>query len=127
MEGSYQGPDADAGARLLALLRTVHLALDAVLGELAAAGHELSAGEFCVLLAWGGDDVASPGSLGTRTGQPASTVSGVLGRLERKGLVTRAVHPTDRRTFALRLTAEGASAAAAARRAAVAWSAQASG
>jgi MarR family transcriptional regulator, organic hydroperoxide resistance regulator len=125
MVESYQGSGRDDD--LLALLRTVHLALDAVLGALAAGGRDLSAGEFCLLLAWGGDDVASPGTLGTRTGQPASTVSGVLGRLERKGLVTRAIDPGDRRTFALRLTADGAAAAADARRAAAGWSARAAG
>jgi len=41
-----------------------------------------------------------------------STLSNALDRLEHKGLLTRSVHPADRRTFLLELTASGFEAAA---------------
>jgi DNA-binding MarR family transcriptional regulator len=45
-------------------------------------------------------------------GLRGSTLSNALDRLEHKGLLTRGVHPADRRTFLLELTASGSEAAA---------------
>ena len=41
------------------------------------------------------------------TGQRASTLTGVVDRLERRGLVARQPHPTDRRAFHVAPTPEG--------------------
>ena len=41
------------------------------------------------------------------TGQRPSTLTGVVDRLERRGLVARRAHPTDRRAFHVAATAEG--------------------
>ena len=38
---------------------------------------------------------------------PHSTLTSIVNRLESKGLLTRTIHPQDRRSFGLRLTAEG--------------------
>jgi DNA-binding MarR family transcriptional regulator len=45
------------------------------------------------------------------TGQRASTLTGVLDRLERRGLVERRLNPRDRRSFTVELTNAGAAAA----------------
>lgn len=50
-------------------------------------------------------------------GASVSGVSGLLGRLERQGLITRVKDPDDRRSTLVELTAVGASAEADARRA----------
>jgi MarR family transcriptional regulator, organic hydroperoxide resistance regulator len=41
------------------------------------------------------------------TGQRPSTLTGVLDRLERRGLIERRPHPADRRSTAVHLTADG--------------------
>jgi MarR family transcriptional regulator, organic hydroperoxide resistance regulator len=45
------------------------------------------------------------------TGQRPSTLTGVIDRLERRGLAGRAVNPRDRRSFVLELTPAGIEAA----------------
>jgi DNA-binding MarR family transcriptional regulator len=49
------------------------------------------------------------------TGQRPSTLTGVIDRLERRGLIRRVVNPRDRRSFVLELSDEGERAAAAVR------------
>ena len=51
------------------------------------------------------------------TGQRASTLTGILDRLEGRGLVRREPNPRDRRSFTVSLTADGARAATRVRRA----------
>ena len=46
--------------------------------------------------------------LGRRAGLEPSTMTGLLDRMERDGLVTRSPDPTDRRVLRVRLTTEGA-------------------
>ena len=46
------------------------------------------------------------------TGQRPSTLTGVIDRLERRGLLARAVNARDRRSFVLELTPAGEAAAA---------------
>jgi MarR family transcriptional regulator, organic hydroperoxide resistance regulator len=46
------------------------------------------------------------------TGQRPSTVTGILDRLERRGLTERQINPRDRRSFTVSLTDPGAAAAA---------------
>jgi DNA-binding MarR family transcriptional regulator len=50
--------------------------------------------------------------LQTATGQRPSTLTGVIDRLERRGLLARAVNARDRRSFVLELTPAGEEAAA---------------
>ena len=50
------------------------------------------------------------------TGQRASTLTGVLNRLEERGFVERAINPRDRRSFTLSLTRSGSAAAKRVRR-----------
>jgi MarR family transcriptional regulator, organic hydroperoxide resistance regulator len=50
------------------------------------------------------------------TGQRASTLTGILDRLERRGLVERALNPHDRRSFTVALTPDGVVAAGRVRR-----------
>jgi DNA-binding MarR family transcriptional regulator len=45
--------------------------------------------------------------LGRRSGLEASTMSGLLDRMERDGLVTRVPDPSDRRVLRITLTSEG--------------------
>lgn len=55
------------------------------------------------------------GELSAATGTRATTLTGVLDRLERRGYATRATDPADRRSFLITLTEAGAAAAAAVR------------
>jgi DNA-binding MarR family transcriptional regulator len=50
--------------------------------------------------------------LSTDTGTRATTLTGVLDRLERRGYLTRELDPADRRSFRLTLTASGRPVAA---------------
>jgi DNA-binding MarR family transcriptional regulator len=50
-------------------------------------------------------------------GHRRSTLTSILNRLEERGLITRAVHPDDRRSYLLRLTGDGKPVATKARRA----------
>jgi DNA-binding MarR family transcriptional regulator len=49
-------------------------------------------------------------------GHRRSTLTSILNRLEDRGLITREVHPDDRRSYLLRLTRDGKPVAARARR-----------
>jgi DNA-binding MarR family transcriptional regulator len=53
----------------------------------------------------------SVGELQRAFGLRPSTLTNALDRLERRGLIERAVDPTDRRTYTVRLTRAGARAA----------------
>ena len=86
--------------------RLLH-ALDAALGDL-----RLSAGEVNALACFGGADAVALRDLVTATGQKPSTLTGVLDRLERRGLLTRAPHPADRRALQVALTPAGRKARA---------------
>jgi DNA-binding MarR family transcriptional regulator len=50
--------------------------------------------------------------LGAAVGTRPTTLTGVLDRLERRGLITRAAQPGDRRAVLITLTADGAQTAA---------------
>ena len=85
--------------------RVTHRLLSALDGELR--DLDLSAGEVNALACLAGEDVASVKELVQRTGQRPSTLTGVLDRLERRGLLARAAHPGDRRSLQVVLTPEG--------------------
>lgn len=54
----------------------------------------------------------SVAELGMATGTRATTLTGVLDRLERKGHLVRRAHPTDRRAVMIELTSAGTDVAA---------------
>jgi MarR family transcriptional regulator, organic hydroperoxide resistance regulator len=94
---------------VLALQRTTHHtlhALSSALGDLNLTAAEINA------LA----NLAERGALNIReltaeTGTRATTLTGVLDRLENRGFLTRELDPTDRRSFRLPLTEAGQAAA----------------
>jgi MarR family transcriptional regulator, organic hydroperoxide resistance regulator len=96
-----------------ALEATVHRVLDRLAADLADLG--LSAGEVNALARL--DAPLTVAKLQAATGQRASTLTGVLDRLERQGLVERIANPRDRRSFLITLTKKGAKAAARVQRA----------
>jgi DNA-binding MarR family transcriptional regulator len=97
-----------AAADLIELQRATHVVLDALDAELRALG--LSAGELNLLacLEPGGEQRIS--QLVAATAQRPSTLTGILDRLERRGLVERRLDPADRRSFRVALLPAGAHA-----------------
>ncbi|WP_037409330.1 MarR family winged helix-turn-helix transcriptional regulator [Candidatus Solirubrobacter pratensis] len=88
---------------------TTHRVVDHLAGELELLG--LTAGEVNALAQLRAGERLSVAELQAATGQRPSTLTGVIDRLERRGLLSRALNPRDRRSFVLELTSEGASAA----------------
>lgn len=88
--------------------RVTHRLLAALDDELADLG--LSAAEVNALACMG--DQATVRELVAATAQRPSTLTGVLDRLERRGLVERATNPADRRSVLVRLTPAGRTHAA---------------
>ena len=89
--------------------RTTHHTLHALSGALA--DLNLTAAEINAL-----GNLADRGALNVRelsaeTGTRATTLTGVLDRLESRGYLTRELDPTDRRSFRLPLTEAGQAAA----------------
>lgn len=100
-------PDTrDAGARLVHLLRALTVRFDLLGSEFAAANGlhptDLRA-LICLLDADRSGVVATPGLLGERLGLNSASVTGLVDRLERLGLVTRARDSHDRRRVRLRI------------------------
>ncbi len=93
---------------IAALEATVHLVLDHLAEELADLG--LSQGEVNALLQLDEGVPVTVARLQAATGQRASTMTGVLDRLEGRGLVERALNPEDRRSFTVILTEAGVTA-----------------
>lgn len=91
---------------IAALEATVHLVLDHLAEELADLG--LTQGEVNALLQLDEGVPVTVARLQAATGQRASTLTGVLDRLERRGFVERALNPEDRRSFTVVLTEAGA-------------------
>jgi DNA-binding MarR family transcriptional regulator len=92
---------------LIALQRATHALILALDAELESLG--LSASETNLLACL---DPAAPrriGELVADTGQRPSTVTGILDRLERRGLVERRLDAADRRSFRVGLTKDGVS------------------
>jgi MarR family transcriptional regulator, organic hydroperoxide resistance regulator len=95
---------------VLALQRATHRTL-AVLGS-ALGDLRLSAAETNVLANLGAGGTLNVRQLSERTGSRASTLTGILDRLEGRGYLTRELDPGDRRSFRLPLTEDGQAAAA---------------
>jgi MarR family transcriptional regulator, organic hydroperoxide resistance regulator len=107
--------NGDGWSALLALQRATHVTLEAVTEEIA--GLKLGAAETNVLanLAVGGGRTIS--ELSAAVGSRATTMTSVLDRLERRGLIARSPVPHDRRAIRIELTPDGRRAATAVRRA----------
>jgi DNA-binding MarR family transcriptional regulator len=95
---------------VLALQRATHCTLQALSGSLA--DLKLSGAEINALANLGQGGTLSVRQLSERTGTRASTLTGLLDRLENRGYVTRELDPADRRSFRLPLTEAGQAAAA---------------
>jgi len=94
---------------IVALEATTHRVLERLAAELGDLG--LTHGEINALAQLDPGSSVSVAQLQAATGQRASTLTGVLDRLERRGLLERAINERDRRSFTLSLTRSGAAAA----------------
>jgi len=95
---------------VLALQRATHRTLHAL--SAALADLNLSAAEINALANLGEGGTLNIRQLSERTGTRASTLTGLLDRLENRGYLTRELDPADRRSFRLPLTEAGQAAAA---------------
>jgi MarR family transcriptional regulator, organic hydroperoxide resistance regulator len=95
---------------VLALHRTTHCILHA-LGS-ALADLNLGAAEINALANLADRGALSVRELSAETGTRATTLTGVLDRLESRGYLTRELDATDRRSFRLPLTEAGQAVAA---------------
>jgi DNA-binding MarR family transcriptional regulator len=97
---------------LLELQRATHATLHRLttdLADLRLAPSELNA---LANLAGRPDGAGTVSELGTAAGTRPTTLTGILDRLEQRGLLARAPHEHDRRTVVVRLTEDGAAIAA---------------
>jgi MarR family transcriptional regulator, organic hydroperoxide resistance regulator len=94
---------------VLALHRTTHHTLQALSSALA--DLSLSAAEINALANLADRGALNVRELSAETGTRATTLTGVLDRLENRGYLTRELDPTDRRSFRLPLTDAGQAAA----------------
>jgi DNA-binding MarR family transcriptional regulator len=67
----------------------------------------LTQAQFDVIATLGNTEGFAMRELSAKTLIAKGTLTGVIDRLEKKGLVTRATNPEDRRSFVVALTAEG--------------------
>jgi MarR family transcriptional regulator, organic hydroperoxide resistance regulator len=98
---------------VLALQRATHHTLHAL--SAALSDLNLSAAEINALANLGEGGTLSVRQLSERAGTRASTLTGLLDRLENRGYLVREVDPADRRSFRLPLTDQGQQVAARAR------------
>lgn len=94
---------------MLALQRATHRTLHALSTTLA--DLKLSGAEINALANLGQGGTLNVRQLSERTGTRASTLTGLLDRLENRGYLTRELDPADRRSFRLPLTEAGKAAA----------------
>lgn len=94
---------------LLALQRATHRTLQALAAELG--DLKLSASETNVLANLADGRARNVRELSLDTGTRATTLTGILDRLEQRELVTRTLDPADRRSFRIALSEQGAAAA----------------
>ena len=94
---------------MLALQRATHHTLHVLSSALA--DLNLTAAEINALANLADRGALNVRELSAETGTRATTLTGVLDRLENRGYVTRELDPTDRRSFRLPLTEAGRAAA----------------
>ncbi len=90
---------------MLALQRATHRTLHVL--STALADLKLSGAEINALANLGNGGTLNVRQLSERTGTRASTLTGLLDRLENRGYLTRELDPADRRSFRLPLTETG--------------------
>jgi MarR family transcriptional regulator, organic hydroperoxide resistance regulator len=90
---------------VLALQRATHHTLHAL--SVTLADLNLSAAEINALANLSEDGTLNVRQLSERAGTRASTLTGLLDRLENRGYLAREVDPADRRSFRLPLTEAG--------------------
>ena len=95
---------------MLALHRTTHCTLHALSSMLA--DLSLGAAEINALANLADRGALSVGELSAESGARATTLTGVLDRLESRGYLTRELDASDRRSFRLPLTEAGQAVAA---------------
>lgn len=95
---------------VLALQRAAHRTVHALASTLA--DLDLTPSELNALANLADGRPRSVRALGLDTGTRSTTLTGVLDRLERRGLVTRELDPADRRSFRVSLTDHGRTIAA---------------
>jgi DNA-binding MarR family transcriptional regulator len=98
------------GSVILSLQRATHATLHLLATELAELG--LTPSEINALGNLADGDARTVSALGAAVGSKPATMTGVLDRLERRGLISRTTRPGDRRAVVISLTGEGARAAA---------------
>ncbi len=98
-------PDKDPGSAILALHRATHATLYALTARLA--DLDLPAADINVLANLADGVPRTVGALATATATKPSTLTSLLDRLTRRGLVLREPGPADRRSFAVVLTPAG--------------------
>jgi DNA-binding MarR family transcriptional regulator len=103
---------SDSGI-ITGLQRTTHVTLHA-LGT-ALADLKLTPAEINALAVLADQRPRSVSELSALTGTRATTLTGVLDRLEHRGYASRGIDPADRRSFLITLTPTGREAAAAVR------------
>jgi DNA-binding MarR family transcriptional regulator len=100
---------SENGSVLLGLQRATHRTLRAL--AVALSELDLTASEINALANLADGHPRNVRELSADTGTKTTTLTGVLDRLERRGYLTREPHATDRRSFRLALTADGAAVA----------------
>jgi MarR family transcriptional regulator, organic hydroperoxide resistance regulator len=94
---------------LLALQRTTHATLHVLTTQLA--GLDLTSSEINALANLADGRRRTVSELGAAAGTRPTTLTSVLDRLERRGLITRGTRPGDRRSVLIELTPSGRQAA----------------
>lgn len=90
---------------LLALQRATHNTLHLLTHELR--DLDLTGSEINALGNLAGHAGRTVSDLGAAIGTRPATATGILDRLERRGLIRRAAHPADRRAVLIELTTDG--------------------
>jgi DNA-binding MarR family transcriptional regulator len=99
---------------ILQLQQVTHATLHLLATELAGLG--LTASDINALGNLADGTPRTVSALGAAVGSRPATMTGILDRLERRGLVSRTARPGDRRAVQIELTPDGAEAAATIRR-----------
>jgi DNA-binding MarR family transcriptional regulator len=99
---------------MIGLIAQLQAATHRVVDHLSAELRELgrTPGEVTALAHLKPGEPIAVAELQGATGQRPSTLTGVIDRLERRGLIARVVNPRDRRSFVLELSTGGERAAA---------------
>jgi DNA-binding MarR family transcriptional regulator len=97
--------ESETGELILALYRATHATLTALQARLA--GLNLTASEINALAILAAGQPRSIGELAAATATKPTTLTSVLDRLVRRGLVVRQLDPADRRSFLVSLTQDG--------------------